>query len=63
MEDVCQATACAPEEVEEVLRRIRYFDPVGVAARDLRECLLTQLANLNLEDSLAARIVSSYNFV
>ncbi len=60
VEDVCQATACAPEEVEEVLRRIRYFDPVGVAARDLRECLLTQLANLNLEDSLAARIVSEY---
>jgi RNA polymerase sigma-54 factor len=31
------------EEVETVLHRIQHFDPVGVAARDLRECLLIQL--------------------
>lgn len=30
-------------EVETVLRRIQYFDPVGVGARDLRECILIQL--------------------
>ncbi|NUU66947.1 RNA polymerase factor sigma-54 [Enterobacteriaceae bacterium BIT-l23] len=32
------------EEVEAVLKRIQRFDPVGVAARDLRECLLIQLS-------------------
>lgn len=31
------------DEVEVVLRRIQAFDPVGVGARDLRECLLLQL--------------------
>jgi RNA polymerase sigma-54 factor len=31
-----------------------------VAARDLRECLLTQLANLGLQENLAARIVANY---
>jgi RNA polymerase sigma-54 factor len=31
------------DEVEAVLHRIQHFDPVGVAARDLRECLLIQL--------------------
>jgi RNA polymerase sigma-54 factor len=31
------------EEVETVLRRIQHFDPVGVGARDLRECILIQL--------------------
>ena len=31
------------EEIEAVLRRIQQFDPPGVAARDLRECLLIQL--------------------
>jgi len=36
------------------------FDPVGVAARDLRECLLIQLENLELGNSLAARIVSDH---
>lgn len=32
------------DEVEAVLKRIQRFDPVGVAARDLRDCLLIQLS-------------------
>ncbi|MCH1920051.1 RNA polymerase factor sigma-54 [Shewanella sp. A3A] len=32
------------DEVEAVLKRVQHFDPLGVAARDLRECLLIQLA-------------------
>ncbi len=31
------------DEIEAVLHRIQHFDPIGVAARDLRECLLIQL--------------------
>lgn len=30
-------------DVEEVLKRIQRLDPVGIAARDLRECLIVQL--------------------
>ena len=60
VEEVCQATGAAPEECEAVLKQILFFDPVGVAARDLRECLLTQLENLGLDTSLAARIVSDH---
>ncbi len=36
-----------PEEVEAVLKRIQRFDPVGVAARDLRDCLLIQLSQFS----------------
>ena len=50
----------APAEVERVLARVQRFDPPGVAARDLRECLLAQLQNLGMEESLAARIVSNH---
>jgi RNA polymerase sigma-54 factor len=32
------------EEVEAVLKRVQRFDPVGVAAKDLRDCLLIQLS-------------------
>ncbi len=60
VEEVCSATETVPEEVETVLRRIQFFDPVGVAARNLRECLLIQLENLHLSDTLAARIVADY---
>jgi len=31
------------DEIEAVLRRVQHFDPIGVGARDLRECLLLQL--------------------
>ena len=31
------------DEVEEVLRKIQDFDPAGIGARDLQECLLLQL--------------------
>ncbi|MBL3658900.1 RNA polymerase factor sigma-54 [Fulvivirga sediminis] len=31
------------DEVEEILRKIQDFDPPGIAARDLQECLLLQL--------------------
>ncbi|MDT0177062.1 RNA polymerase factor sigma-54 [Enterobacter sp. BRE11] len=34
----------ALDEVEAVLKRIQRFDPVGVGARDLRDCLLVQLS-------------------
>lgn len=32
------------KEIETVVHRIQHFDPIGVGARDLRECLLLQLA-------------------
>jgi len=35
------------DEIEAVLHRIHTFDPVGVGARDLRECLLVQLYHLD----------------
>ncbi|MBV8450691.1 MAG: RNA polymerase factor sigma-54 [Deltaproteobacteria bacterium] len=48
------------EQVESVLKRVQRFDPPGVAARDLRECLLAQLQNLGMEESLGARIVRQH---
>src|SRR5690625_1323512 len=47
-------------EGEELLELIQSFDPSGVGARDLRECLLIQLQDSDLEDTLAYRIVSDY---
>jgi RNA polymerase sigma-54 factor len=64
VDDVCAVTESTPSAVEAVLKRIQFFDPVGVAARDLRECLLVQLENLQLSESLAATIVRDHlNFL
>ena len=52
------------ERVEEVLHRIQRLDPVGVAARDLRECLLIQLEMLPEElpgrDTAMAMLQKAY---
>jgi RNA polymerase sigma-54 factor len=46
MEELCQLAACTAAEGEETLRLVQSFDPIGVAARDLRECLLIQLRSI-----------------
>ncbi|MBO4743107.1 MAG: RNA polymerase factor sigma-54 [Bacteroidales bacterium] len=44
------------EEVERMLKVIQDFEPVGVGARDLRECLLIQLRNLKQSESVQTAI-------
>ncbi len=54
MADMAEIVAALPDgigvvgedEIEAVLHRIQRFDPVGVGARDLRECLRIQLGQL-----------------
>ncbi len=55
-----EAESVTLEECEGVLRVIQRFDPSGVGARDLRECLLIQLRDRELEDTLAYRIVRDH---
>ena len=45
------------DEVEALLEVMQRLDPPGVAARDLRECLLLQLASWRERESLAFRLV------
>ncbi|MDZ4701349.1 MAG: RNA polymerase factor sigma-54 [Rhodothermales bacterium] len=51
-----QGLMLSDEDVEQVLQRVQRLDPVGIAARDLRECLLVQLDNL--PDDLRGREVA-----
>ena len=48
------------EQVEAALALVQRFDPIGVAARDLQECLLLQLRHLGLAGSQAEVIVSQH---
>src|ERR1700730_13792917 len=47
-------------EVERALRLLQGFDPVGVASRDLQECLLIQLRHLGLEGTPTEKIVTEH---
>ena len=46
--------------VERALSVVQAFDPIGVAARDLQECLLLQLRHLGLEGTSAELIVRDH---
>jgi RNA polymerase sigma-54 factor len=46
--------------VEKVLRVIHTFEPAGIAARDLRECLLIQLLQLDIRDWIAEKLIADY---
>ncbi len=46
------------DDVEEALAVVQEFDPLGVAARNLRECLLIQLHVLDPQNTLAKQLVS-----
>ncbi|MCI0337729.1 MAG: RNA polymerase factor sigma-54 [Acidobacteria bacterium] len=48
------------ETVEKALEIIQQFDPTGVGAHDLRECLLLQLSYYGYGDRLAARMIRDH---
>ena len=60
VEDISSEANLSLEVVERTLRKVQQFDPVGVAARDLKECLLIQMEQMSVRDSLAEKIVSEY---
>ena len=47
-------------DVERTLALVQTFDPIGVAARDLQECLLLQLRHLGMEGTPAEKIVTEH---
>ncbi|MGH9458762.1 MAG: RNA polymerase factor sigma-54, partial [Thermoanaerobaculia bacterium] len=60
IEEVTDGTGATEEQAEEAIRRVQSFDPVGVAARDLRECLLLQLDQLEIDDPLVETVIRDY---
>jgi RNA polymerase sigma-54 factor len=60
LEELAQTTSIPPEKIEKVLHVIQTFDPPGVGARTLQECLLRQLERAGEEDSVEFRIVKDH---
>jgi RNA polymerase sigma-54 factor len=60
VDELSFSTGVAAEKIAEALKAIQAFDPVGVGARDLRECLLLQLERSGQQNTLEYRIVSEF---
>jgi RNA polymerase sigma-54 factor len=60
IEELAASTGLPAEKILHVLKAIQTFEPTGVGARDLRECLLLQLERLGQQTTLEYRIVSEF---
>ena len=60
VDEIAQMGQWRVEDVERALALVQTFDPIGVAARDLQECLLLQLRHLGLEHTPTERIVADH---
>lgn len=59
-DEIAAAGPYAPEDVEKAIGTIQALDPIGVGARDLRECLLLQLEFLELAVPLVENIIRDH---
>jgi len=60
IEEIARQSGIRAEVVDAALRRVQEFDPAGVAARDLRECLLIQVRALGIDDALVRKILHDH---
>lgn len=57
---IAQALGVDEDHVLKMLQLVQTFDPPGIGARTIRECLLIQLAQLGLENTLVWAIVERH---
>ena len=60
LEEIAESGEHTLEDVQAALEVVQHFDPPGVAARDLRECLMIQLRVLGEDESIAVDIVREH---
>jgi RNA polymerase sigma-54 factor len=60
LDEISATSGVTLAHVEQALKLVQEFDPLGVAARDLRECLTIQLASVNAEAGVAGQILRDY---
>jgi RNA polymerase sigma-54 factor len=60
VEEIATEARTTPEKVLEVLKTVQSFDPPGVGARDVRECLLLQLERASRQNTLEYKIIQDY---
>jgi RNA polymerase sigma-54 factor len=57
IQEICRQSGVSEECAEAALKRVHDFDPAGVAARDLRECMKIQIEMLGIRNPIVDRIV------
>jgi RNA polymerase sigma-54 factor len=58
--ELSASTSLLEQKISEVLKIIQSFDPPGIGAADLRECLMLQLERADRRESLEYRIIRDF---
>jgi RNA polymerase sigma-54 factor len=58
--ELAQQADVTEDDIEEVLFLLQSFDPIGVCARNLSECLLLQARSLGLQNTLVTDIINQH---
>ena len=59
-EEIAEMSESSDEKVEDILALMQTFDPIGVCARDLKECLLLQAKHLGFDDTIVTEIIANH---
>jgi RNA polymerase sigma-54 factor len=60
VEDLANESGATPDKVEQILSLMQTFDPIGVCARNLSECLLIQAKYFELDDTIVIEIITNH---
>jgi RNA polymerase sigma-54 factor len=60
LEEIARVSGADLAQVESVLTLMQSFDPIGVCARDLSECLMIQAKHLKIDDTLVTEIIRNH---
>lgn len=60
VEEIAEKFSTSTDEVEVVLNIIQTFEPLGVAARNLKECLMIQIKNTDYENEIIIKILENH---
>jgi RNA polymerase sigma-54 factor len=63
VDQIAATLGLPPEEIEKIRARMMRFDPTGIFARDLRECLEVQLAEKNRLDPAMAALLANLDLL
>ncbi len=59
-DEIARMTEAPVSKVEQVLATMQTFDPPGICARDLRECLLIQADQLGIDDPVVTSVIRDH---
>src|ERR1700681_385001 len=60
LEELMQNGNYSQDDLDDAIAVVQDFDPIGVGAKDLRECLLLQLKAFDPQNTLAQQVVSEH---